>query len=370
MLRRFRGSLDEGNRQFVRGWAASGRRPLDVTVSVGGKQFLVPPNVDRPDLVQFGLPLRSGFMFIFPEPLADGDAVRVCFPNGKEIQNSPFVYAEADLSTAISGGNSDTFSDKFPAHQNAIDIFRGVWVSAMPEISGLQSGGTAAHFDDTRPHWAESVLGRFKGKSILELGPFEAYVSYHLEKLGADVLSIEGDLINFLKCLVIKNAMSLSTTFLLGDFTQFMERSGRRFDICWASGVLYHAADPIRLLKAMCSAAPLIFIWTQYFDAEIISCSPEQLRFFRSNLDKRVREGDREITLHYRSYAQKKGRLFSGGPDDHSYWMSKDDIIAVLAQQGFAHVVMGAEDPYFVNGPAFCFIASKVPISDNTDSPS
>src|ERR1700744_4887815 len=181
MLRRFRGNLDEGSREFVRGWAASGRRPLDVTVCVRGQRFTVPPNADRPDLASLGLPRRSGFMFIFPEPLTQGDAVQVLFPNGREIQGSPFVYSEQDLSTIISGGSSNTFSNTFPTHQNAIDIFRGVWVSEMPEKSGLQSGGVAALFDDGRPHWAESVLGSFQGKSILELGPFEAHVSSRLE---------------------------------------------------------------------------------------------------------------------------------------------------------------------------------------------
>src|SRR5947209_4554424 len=250
MLRRFRGRLDEGNRQFVRGWAASGRRPLEVTVDVRGARFNVPPSEERPDLEPLGLPLRSGFMFIFPEPLADGDSVQVSFPNGKEIQNSPFVYVEEELPGVTTGHDSITFSNEFPSHQNSIDIFRGAWASAMPKESGLDSGAADPHFEDTRTSWAASVLGSLQGKTILELGPFEAYNSYQLEQMGAQVLAIEGNLINFLKCLIMKNALSISATFLFGDFIQFMERSGKRFDICWASGVLYHAKDPIRLLKA------------------------------------------------------------------------------------------------------------------------
>lgn len=370
MFRKFRGRIDEGTTQFIRGWAADGKRPVEVTVQVGGTRFAVPPTERRPDLASVGLPLMSGFMLVFPEPLRDGDRVDVLLPNGSALQNSPFVYAEADLSTAISGVASNTFTDKMPSHQNAIDIFRDVWVSAMPDGSGLSSSGTAAHFKDKRPQWAESVVGPLKGRSVLELGPFEGYVSTQLEQLGAEVLSIEGDLINFLKCLVVKNALSLSTTFLLGDFTQYMEKSDRQFDICWASGVLYHSPDPIRLLKAMCNVAPVVFIWTQYFDESIISRSPEQLRFFRSNLNKHEREGGREIILHYRSYAQKKDRLFSGGPESHSYWLSKDDIVAVLQAQGFQHLATGADDPHFENGPAFCFLASRFPLERKSNTAS
>ena len=362
MLRRLRGSLDEGNRQFVRGWAASGRRPLDVTISFRGTRVTVAPSEERPDLVQLGLPLRSGFMFIFPEPLKDGEQVEVFFPNGKPIQNSPFVYSEHALAAVTGSGDPSGFSDKYPSHQNSIDIFSGVWASAMPKESGLQSDADLQHFEDPRIPWATSVLGDLNGKSILELGPFEAYNTYQLEQLGAKVLSIEGNLVNFLKCLVLKNALSMSATFLFGDFVRYMERSDERFDICWASGVLYHAKDPIKLLTGACRIAPTIFIWTHYFDEKIVSRSPEQLRFFRSNLDRQVKFGSREITLHYRSYVQKKGRLYSGGPDEYSYWLSKDDILAVLASQGFVHVAVGLDEPLLSRGPGFSFIASRSPI--------
>jgi hypothetical protein len=362
MLRRFRGSLDEGNRQFVRGWAASGRRPLDVTVAVRGSRFSVTPNEDRPDLVPLGLPLRSGFMFIFPEPLSDGDSVQVYFPNGKQIGKSPFIYSEHELPAVTGGSESTAFNTKYPSHQNAVDIFRDAWASSMPAGSGLETSGADPHFDDQRTVWGASVLGSLKGRSILELGPLEAYNSYQLEQLGAQVLAVEGNVGNFLKCLIVKNALSMSTRFLLGDFVQFMESCRERFDICWASGVLYHAKDPIALLKGACRVAPTVFLWTHYFDEEIVSRSPEQLRFFRSNLDKRVKAGDREIVLHYRSYVQKKGRLFTGGPDEYSYWMSKDDIIAILAEEGLVHVVIGGDDPHLNRGPAFFLMGSRLPI--------
>jgi hypothetical protein len=129
----------------------------------------------------------------------------------------------------------------------------------MPKGSGLQSGGAEPHFEDTRTAWGASVLGSLEGKSILELGPLEAYNSYQLEQLGAKLLSIEGNVINFLKCLIVKNVLSMSTTFLLGDFVQYMQSSSERFDICWASGVLYHSKDPSRCLREHAIWRPLFF---------------------------------------------------------------------------------------------------------------
>jgi hypothetical protein len=74
-------------------------------------------------------------------------------------------------------------------------------------------------------------------------------------------------------------------------------------------------------------------------------------------LNKQVKEGERDITLHYRSYV-RKGRLFSGGPDEYAYWMSKDDILAILAKEGFTNVVMGLDEPQLSRGPGCSFIAT------------
>lgn len=365
MFRNFRGRVDEANQRFIRGWAARGKRPVEVTVVIRGARFNVPPTEKRPDLAPLGLPLLSGFMFLFPEPLADGDLVEVLFPNGRRVQNSPFLYSEDELAAATRGANTIKFSDKFPSHQNSIDIFRDGWASEMPIHSGLRTGGSAP-FDDSRVGWAASVLGSLKNKSILELGPLEAYDSNQLERLEADVLGIEGNLSNFLKCLIVKNALSLRAMFLYGDFVQFLQRTTKRFDICWAAGVLYHARDPIAVLEGACSIAPTIFVSTHYFDQDVIFPSPAQTRFFRPNLNQRAQHDGRDIILHYRSYLQTPGRLFTGGPEEYSYWMTKDDIIGVLAGRGFEHLVMGVDDPHSSRGPACFFLASKLPLRQQT----
>jgi hypothetical protein len=109
-----------------------------------------------------------------------------------------------------------------PSHQAALDLFKGAWYVAMPPDSGLLAGTVGGHFDVAPVRWADDYLGGLAGKSILELGPFEAYQTYQFERLGAaSVLSIENSPANFLKCLIIKNIYSLRATFLLGNFYNF-----------------------------------------------------------------------------------------------------------------------------------------------------
>ena len=50
----------------------------------------------------------------------------------------------------------------------------------------------------------------------------------------------------------MKEAVGLSRTrFLLGDFCEYLETTDERFDLVFASGVLYHMADPIGLIESV-----------------------------------------------------------------------------------------------------------------------
>jgi SAM-dependent methyltransferase len=256
-------------------------------------------------------------------------------------------------------GETPIFSADYPHHQNALNIFGKTWVAAMPESSGL-AAGYLAHMGGARVQWAANVIGGLAGKEILELGPFEGYDAYTFERLGATaVVSIENNMTNFLKCLVIKNIFGLRTTFLLGDFIKFLESGKSRFDVCWMSGVLYHMTDPIRLMRAASRVSDILFIWTHYYDDLVINADQEKKAPFRPNLNKTEKLEDRRIVLHYRSYGGRKGSNFSGGPDEHSFWLVKDDIMHVLNSLGYHRIVVGHDEPGHVHGPSCSIVALR-----------
>ncbi|HYH18754.1 MAG TPA: class I SAM-dependent methyltransferase [Azospirillum sp.] len=251
------------------------------------------------------------------------------------------------------------FCLKFPSHQTALELFSAGWQSAFPAGSGLIAGAVD-HFNDGRVPWGANVLGGLAGKSILELGPYEAYNTLQFEKCGASsVVSIEANTTNFFKCLCVKNIFNLKATFLVGDFTTYMESSKGRFDVCWASGVLYHMEDPLRLLRAMTAVSDTLFIWTQYYDDVHISGSPNEEMFFpdRNKVVKGL--GGEDIVLHYRSYVVSRTGYFSGGAEEYSYWMKKDDIIRYISDLGYVKITMGIDAPQYANGPACFFIAQR-----------
>jgi hypothetical protein len=256
-------------------------------------------------------------------------------------------------------GDTPIFSADYPHHQNALNIFGKTWVAAMPEGSGL-AAGSLAHMAGGRVRWAANVIGSLAGKVILELGPFEGYDAYTFEQLGATaVVSIENNVTNFLKCLVIKNIFDLRTTFLLGDFVQFLESGKSRFDICWMSGVLYHMTAPIRLMRAASLVSDTLFIWTHYYDHLVINADQEKKAPFRPELNKTEEFADHQVILHYRSYGGRKGSDFSGGGDEYSFWLGKDDIVHVLNSLGYQRIVIGHDEPGHVHGPSCSIVAFR-----------
>ena len=249
------------------------------------------------------------------------------------------------------------FCDDLPSHQNGIDLFPR-WASQFPVHSGLK-GGHLPHFEDSRVTWAAPHIGGFSGKCILELGPFEAYNTYQFEAFGASsILSLESNVVNFMKCLVVKNAFNLRSTFLLGDFMKYLDQTQNTFDVCWASGVLYHMKDPVSFLAKAAKTSKSIFIWTQYYREEKISGTSNE-GFFDKSKDKHDTSLGFPIRLHWRSYNEVKSGYFSGGPEDYSYWMSLEDIMKVLGSLGFSDISMGINNLDHGNGPACFFIAKR-----------
>ena len=255
-----------------------------------------------------------------------------------------------------------TYSAEAPSNQTAVDVFAGTWTSAFPPQYGVVTAGPVDSFDDVRVRWAAGVLPNgFTGLSILELGPYEAYTTWQFDRLGAKaVTAVEASDINFLKALVVKEVTGFSGKLLFGDFAAFLAQTRERFDLVWASGVLYHSSDPLRLLDLIARVTDMIFLHTHYYAPEIAASSAHAYSFFEPSRNRRARAGDREVTLHYKAYGQSKRGGFSGGPAEYSYWLEKDDLFAALGAHGFSDIQVGADDPGNPNGPALFCLARRI----------
>ncbi len=248
-----------------------------------------------------------------------------------------------------------------PSDQNVLDIFKGQWSSRLPDHFGLVTEpGKARLFEHHLVVWAEETLGDFSNWEILELGPLEGGHSYMLQNRNAKkVISIEANSRAFLKCLCIKEILRLDRVeFKLGDFVSFLENGDSKYDMVFASGVLYHMEEPVRLLELISKATNRLLIWTHYYDQGGIS-SREDLRHKFSPVNSFEYDG---VSYEYSTQSYQDSldwSGFCGGSKPVSKWLTRDSIIKALRQFGFADIQINFDHPDHPNGPAFALCATK-----------
>ncbi len=254
----------------------------------------------------------------------------------------------------------DQYTALAPSIQNTIDIFKGEWSSKLPDVCGHIQAGTAPLFEDGRIYWAAERLGGFTGKKILELGPLEGGHTYVLEQLGADsITAVEANSRAYLKCLLVKEVLGMDRShFIYGDCVEFLQNNQQPFDVCIASGVLYHMRDPAQLIALLAKTCDQLLVWTHYYDPAIISTIP--------HLQQRFSEGEPSEFdgfshhLYRQEYQTALGWSgFCGGSAHYSRWMSREDILACCEHFGLQNIQIGFDHPDHPNGPCFAFVATK-----------
>ncbi len=242
-----------------------------------------------------------------------------------------------------------------PSDQNALDLFKGEWASALPG-EALQAGETPL-FEDGRLSRALDAIGGVEGKRVLELGPLEGGHSYMMDRAGAaSLLAIEANSRAYMRCLVAKELLGMpSVRFQLGDFGPFLDEGTHRFDAAVAFGVLYHSPNPVRTLVNLTKAADRIAIWSHYYDEERLR--PLYGRRFRYRPDRQEHEGVAADTYRQRYRWIPGPRSFYGGTERFSRWMTLEAWRVILSERGFSFDLLERDENH-PNGP--CFLAAAI----------
>jgi hypothetical protein len=244
------------------------------------------------------------------------------------------------------------FFEGVPSDQTAVDLFAGRWASSFPPELGLKAGD-AAHFTEAhQPRAAAAAFGggRLDGFRILDLGPLEGGQTYQMERLGADVVGVEGNAEAYLKCLVAKEILGMRSRFLLGDFMAYMEAAGPdAFDLVMASGVLYHMTRPLRLIELVCRSAPRALVWTHYYDPELCAGYGEEV----------VAHPALSVPHYRKGYGDRVHGRFWGGLADSACWLRREDIIRAFEVLGHGKVSVVAEDRGHPHGPCFTLATQR-----------
>jgi len=249
----------------------------------------------------------------------------------------------------------DEYVMHFPSAQNAIDIFKDEWASHIP---GGYSSGQAPLFADSRITAIGETIGGFVGKSVLELGPLEAAHTYMMSNAGAaHVLGIEAHSRAYLRCLVVKETLNLtSVNFLLGDLDKYLETEETSYDLILAAGVVYHCLNPVKTIVNMTRRADTIGIWSHYFtEAQVRPKYGKKFDYKGKVLTYDGYEA-RCFEHDYRDALEIKG--FCGGGNPSTRWMDRESWLSLFEQLGYDfHILSESED--HPNGPEFTAVAQR-----------
>lgn len=247
-----------------------------------------------------------------------------------------------------------------PEPQNAVSLFAGAWSSRFPPPHQQVVAGTLPLFEDARIGWAAEQLGGFAQKSVLELGPLEGAQTYLLEKAGASqIVAIEANASAYLRCLIVKELFQLQAArFLCGDFVPYLRQSPPRFDVCVASGVLYHMRHPLELLGLLACVTDRLFLWTHYYDADLVAKNRAWAARF-SGYGTATYGGFSCTVYRHNYHAALSWRGFRGGSAHYSLWLGRDDILACLRHFGFDKIEIGFDAPDHPHGPSFAVAAVR-----------
>jgi len=274
-------------------------------------------------------------------------------------ENRKYIISEKSLEDHLTAYSSDE-----PNELNAFELFEASWSTLYNNHSGgLLTKGNFNGTNDDRIKWLSQKI-KLVGSRVLELGPLEAAHTLMLEKEGANVLSIEANVGAFLRCLVVKNQFNLKSKFLLGDFNKLIDEESK-FDLVLASGVLYHMSNPVAFLEKFSKCSERIFLWTHYFDMDLSKWNPilkEQLENGKWNhkTPEIVNYSGLDVKIVKQQYGDSLGWSgFCGGPDEYSYWIEKNDLLALLEKLGYSKIDIAFDNVAHQNGPSFCVIAQK-----------
>lgn len=251
----------------------------------------------------------------------------------------------------------DRLIQQNPTPQIALDIFKGTWISKLPAGYEQYEAGSIPLFADTRVPDSIPFLGPITDKTVLDLGPLEGGQAYVLEKLGAKlVISVEANTILYLKCLIAKEILNMQKVhFLCGDVIEYLKNTTEQFDMCVASGILYHMADPIELLWQISQKINKLLIWTHYFDER--NTARNILTSFKGALSHEFM--DQTYLYHRQEYGEGfDTEVYCGGTAQFSNWLSEESILRALKEFGYTTINI-LQDGNSVNGPFILLTANK-----------
>ena len=221
------------------------------------------------------------------------------------------------------------------------------WNHNIPLPHGVYTAGCSDYYPAHREMMRlvyDRLNRNFKDRRIVDIGCLEGYFSIECGLQGAEVLGIDGKLLNVRKCEFVRSVLGIEqATFVLGDAMNVTNESFGQFDVVLALGILYHLEDPYTFLAnlaGVCRGFALIDTHVTLED------QPDTIKAgWRPDFSEM-----RTFTFNGRAYQGRLFREFTPGTphkakelsptasleNEFSVWLTEESLIRMLHDVGFS----------------------------------
>jgi hypothetical protein len=187
-----------------------------------------------------------------------------------------------------------------------------------------------------------------QGKKVLEYGPLDGAMTGNLVALGVGTLHcVEVHMLNVLKVLAAKQMLGWRNVEVIPDDMHTVDGwAYGHYDLAVAHGVYYHSIAPFRFIKNLTTLADAVFLGG-------FCANPARLKRPLVTLD---HEGHSYRAQPFRDRPENDG----AGIHPSGYYFMPDDLIALIARQGFdVEVIDLDESPAHKAGGSYLRVLAR-----------
>ena len=216
----------------------------------------------------------------------------------------------------------------FTAHRIALAPGIETTVAGVPPV------------DDIRTQLVvDACGGSLDGRTVVDLGCLEGGFTLAFAQGGAaSALGIEARELSVQRCELAKTLLGVENAeFVIADIKDELGRHDP-FDVVFATGILYHVADPagfLRTMRSACGHVALVDTHIARLDAATHDCSPIVSRdsYGSTARGRMFPEYPPDV-----SDDAKEAMAWAAYSDADAFWPLEDDLVQMMHDAGFARV--------------------------------
>jgi 2-polyprenyl-3-methyl-5-hydroxy-6-metoxy-1,4-benzoquinol methylase len=268
---------------------------------------------------------------------------------GHDLHEAMHALDDRGWFEQVTGMSFEDVAEWTPERIAAVRDLLGGWSHNIKLADGIYT----SYVDEFYPAHREvmevinhALGGRFSGKRIVDIGCLEGYYAVECALQGAEVLGIEGKLLNIKKCEFVKSVLGVERlTFAQDDAMRVTRDRYGGFDVAIALGLIYHLDDPFTFLDnlaRLCDGFVVIDTLVALEDPpDSISGGwrPELSALRR--FEYRGREYHGRTYREYESSApqlEKDLSVTASLGNEFSVWLTEQSLIRLLRDVGFEQV--------------------------------